>query len=282
VRGLRLKYELVQVCASMSRLAPLAASAIALLLLLPTIALAANVMPIELDTGRDFHAFVGDNIQWWQGGATLIYNLPSDVAKEKISSLLRHVSDLFQEYGFIVIAGSVRAKSVLVTMAFDGVVEYEGLYFADDNGTIIIQWSENNPLVITILSKVVVNASTAKYAGKSSIETVKVNGGVGYPWLKPRLSIPASGDSIQVLIVPIGEPEKMLVVDNYYHNETKTCYLGATPSLYRLKPWSLGYTLTEEHVFWCRVPALKIIYDDSGRHVFIYDWFWHTDIPVEN
>jgi len=282
MRGSRLKYELVQVCASMSRLAPLAASAIALLLLLPSITLAANVMPIELETGRDFHAFVGDNIQWWQGGAIFIYNLPGDAAREKISSLLRHVSDLLQEYGFIVVAGSIRSKSVLVTMAFDGVVEYEGLYFADDNGTIIIRWSENNPLVITILSKAVVNASTAKYAGKSSIKVVKVNGGIGYLWPNPQLDIPVNGDSVQVLVVPVGRPEKMLVVDNYYRNETKTCYLGATPSLYRLEAWSLGYILPEEHVFWCRVPALKIVYDGSGRHTFIYDWFWHTDIPVEN
>jgi hypothetical protein len=192
----------------------LTAIAILTLLAIP-LALAEQTMTIELETHRkyynptigdyvkhaSFYLFGGEDIQWWSGGAKFIYALPSEVAKEKIDTLTRHLMELFRDLGFIIVAGTVKPVYVKVVYAFDGVLEYEGFYFADGNGIVIVEWSLGKPLVVTIEATATINASTAKYLGKADWEYRYVNGGyaIGYP----ELAIPKpKTETYELLVVP--------------------------------------------------------------------------------
>jgi hypothetical protein len=271
----------------------LTAIAILTLLAIP-LALAEQTMTIELETHRkyynptigdyvkhaSFYLFGGEDIQWWSGGAKFIYALPSEVAKEKIDTLTRHLMELFRDLGFIIVAGTVKPVYVKVVYAFDGVLEYEGFYFADGNGIVIVEWSLGKPLVVTIEATATINASTAKYLGKADWEYRYVNGGyaIGYP----ELAIPKpKTETYELLVVPReGFSGITETVRNYWGNETRTVLLGGGPEIYKIDPTAYGYTLRDSGTFYGRFPALEIVYDQHGKTIYRLDWFWNIKTPT--
>jgi hypothetical protein len=256
-------------------------------------AFAAKTMPIEVETHREFvspytgeverhasfYAFTGDHIQWWTGGAVFIYNVNGTEARAKIQNFTQSLVKLLKDIGFIIVAGTVKPVYAKIVYTFDGVLEYEGFYFVDDNGSIVIEWAEGKPLTITITAKATINASTATYAGRADWGEVKVPGGKAY--ITPKLEIPIPDKPIQVLVIPReGFTGITVDVKNFYGNETRTRYLGGGPELYRVEPEWPGITLKDSGTFWDREPIIKIIYDESGRHALLIDWFWHSEVPI--
>ncbi|MEM2448960.1 MAG: hypothetical protein QXT14_08450, partial [Candidatus Bathyarchaeia archaeon] len=234
---------------------------------------------------QSFYLFGGEDIRWWQGGAVFEYYLPNEVAKQKIDILTKHLMDLFKDLGFVLVAGIVKPTYVKIVYWFDGVLLYEGLYFVDGNGTVVVEWSEDKPLTVTISSVAIINASTVKYLGRADWEFIKINGGTAI--LYPKLTVEAPIEAYEFLVVP---REGVVVVDssyNYYHNASKTVYLGGGPELYKVSIGETvygsvvnGYELGDSATFYDREPILKIVYDSEGRHVYEIDWFWSTEILV--
>lgn len=276
--------------------------AVALLLTLPVaLAVSSETMALEISVRghrkyfntavgdhtyyQSFYLFGGKSIQWWQGGAVFEYHLPSEVAKQKIDTLTRHLMGLFKDLGFVLVAGTVKPKYAKIIYSFDGVLEYEGLYFADANGTVIVEWSEGKPLTITISSVATINASTAEYLGRADWKFVEINGGTAI--LYPRLTVEAPLGDYEFLVIP---REGVILVDtsyNYYHNASKTVYLGGGPELHKVKVGEKvygnlikGYDLSDSSTFYDREPGLKIVYDEKGRYVYGIDWFWSGEILV--
>jgi hypothetical protein len=264
----------------------------ALALAIPAVA-ASNTMIIGLETHRryfsqeigsetihaSFYLFGGDHIQWWQGGAVFIYNVSGPEAKAKIDTFTKGLMNLFKDVGFIMVAGTVKPVYARIVYSFDGVLEYEGFYFVDDNGMIIMEWAKDKPLVITIYSKAVINASTAQYLGRADWKRIKVNGGEAILW--PEIEIPKPDKPMDLLVVPReGFTGITTEINNFYGNETRTRYLGGGPELYRIEPEWPGITLKDSGTFWDREPIIKVIYDESGRHVFLIDWYWHAESPT--
>ena len=256
-------------------------------------AFAAETMLIEVETHRkfispytgnvvrhaSFYAFTGDHIQWWTGGAIFIYNVNGTEAKAKIQNFTQSLVKLLKDIGFIIVAGTIKPVYAKIVYTFDGVLEYEGFYFVDDNGSIMIEWAEGKPLTITITAKATINASTATYAGRADWGEIKVPGGKAY--IIPRLEIPLPDKPIQVLVVPReGFTGITTDVSNYYRNETRTYMLGGGPEAFTIEPLPGEWTLHDSATFWCKHPALKIIYDEKGRHIFLLDWFWHSEVPM--
>jgi len=223
---------------------------------------------------ESFYLFTGDDIQWWQGGAVFVYDTTSDVAKQKIDILTKALMGLFKDLGFVIVAGTVKPTYVKIVYNFDGVLEFEGFYVADEAGVVTVEWSEGEPLVITVLAKATINASTAEYAGRADWGRVKISG--GWAIIHPQLTIPMPSKPIQALVVPREGIVATTEVHNYYRNETKVKFLGGGPEIHMIKP-ATGWTLTDSPLFWDRDPAIKILYDGEGRHVFAIDWFWHSE-----
>jgi len=256
-------------------------------------AFAAKTMPIEVETHREFvspytgnverhasfYAFTGEHIQWWAGGAVFIYNVNGTEARAKIQNFTQSLVKLLKDIGFIIVAGTVKPIYAKIVYTFDGVLEYEGFYFVDDNGSIVIEWAEGKPLTITITTKATINASTATYAGRADWAEVKVPGGKAY--ITPKLEIPLPDKPIQVLVIPReGFTGITTEVSNYYRNETRTYMLGGGPEVFTIEPSPAGWTLHDSATFWGKYLALKIVYDEEGRHILLIDWFWHSEAPI--
>ncbi|MEM4006103.1 MAG: hypothetical protein QXT92_00395 [Nitrososphaerota archaeon] len=234
---------------------------------------------------QSFYMFGGKDVQWWQGGAVFEYYLPNEVAKQKIDMLTKHLMGLFKDLGFIIVAGTVKPTYVRIVYWFDGVLLYEGLYFVDGDGTVIVEWSEGKPLTITINSIAIINASTAQYLGKADWKFIEMNGGTAI--LEPELTVEAPVGDYEFLVVPREGVAKIDTSYNYYHNASKTVYLGGGPELHHVKVGEKvygnvvkGYDLSDSGIFYGRDPALKIVYDEKGRRVYKVDWFWSTEILV--
>jgi hypothetical protein len=264
----------------------------ALAIAIPAVA-ASNTMVIDLETNRryfnqeigsdtvhaSFYLFGGDHIQWWQGGAVFVYNVNGSEAKAKIDTFTKGLMNLFKDVGFIIVAGTVKPVYARIVYSFEGVLEYEGFYFVDDNGTIIMEWVKDKPLVITIYSKAVINASTAQYLGRADWKRIKVSGGEAILW--PEIEIPKPSKPIDLLVVPReGFTGITVDVKNFYGNETRTRYLGGGPELRRVEPEWPSITLKDSGTFWDREPIIKVTHDESGRHVFLINWFWHSEAPM--
>ncbi|MEM2571338.1 MAG: hypothetical protein QXP96_06450, partial [Thermoproteota archaeon] len=214
---------------------------------------------------QSFYLFGGNDVQWWQGGAVFIYNVTSNVAKQKIDILTRHMMELFKDLGFVTVAGVVKPVYVKIVYWFDGVILYEGLYFVDRNGTVTIEWSEGKPLVVTVNSIATINASTAQYLGRADWTFTEVNGGRAIHY--PELVVEAPVGHYEFLVVP---REGVVSVDedlNHY-GARKTIYLGGGPDLHAvtvgetvLGSHAIGYVLSDAGTFYDREPDLKILYD---------------------
>jgi len=274
------------------RVIPAIMLAIALALSIPAVA-ASRQITISLQTHHryfsheigsetmhaSFYLFGGDDIEWWQGGAVFIYTLPNEVARERIDALNKALINLFKDLGFIIVAGTVKPTYAKIVYKFDGVLEFEGFYFVDDNGTITIEWSRGKPLIITIESKATIRAETAEYLGRADWRIVEINGGRGVLW--PEIKITPTGDRMKLLVVPReGYTGITTQVANYYRNETRTLYLGGGPALHEVDTHAPGYSLRDSGVFWGRHPAIKVIYDEAGKHVLYIDWFWCSETPA--
>ena len=229
----------------------------------------------DYTTHMSFYLFTGDDIQWWQGGAVFVYDVTSEYAREKIDILTINMMKLFKDLGFIIVAGTVKPTYVKIVYNFDGVLEFEGLYFADEAGVVTVEWSEGEPLVITVLAKATINASTAEYAGRADWDRVKISG--GWAIIYPELAIPVPDKPIQALVVPREGIVATAEIRNYYGNETRARFLGGGPEIHAIEPVAGGWTLTDSPLFWDRDPAIKILYDSEGRHFFEIDWFWHSE-----
>ena len=274
------------------RVIPAIMLAIALILSIPAVA-APSEIAISLQTHQryfsheigsetmhaSFYLFGGEDIQWWQGGAVFVYALPNEVAKQKIENLTRSLINLFKDVGFIIVSGTVKPVYAKIVYKFDGVLEYEGFYFADEDGTVTIEWSQGEPLVITVECKATIKADTARYLGRADWRIIEVNGGRGILW--PEIKITPTGDRMKLLVVPReGFTGITTEISNYYGNETRTLLLGGGPALHEIDTRAPGYTLKDSGTFWGRYPAVKVVHDEAGRHVSIIDWFWHSEIPA--
>jgi len=271
------------------RLFSIIASLMLLLAFLPPL-FAAETINISVETHRpyynpeiglyvkraSFYLLGGEDIQWWQGGAVFKYYLPSETAKQKIDIVTRHLMEMFRELGFIIVAGTVKPIYVKIVYLFDGVLEYEGFYFVDGNGTVTVEWSLGKPLVITVNAVATVNASTAKYLGKGDWEYIYYNGGYGIR--SPELAIPRpQAEEYELLVVPReGFTGITIEVENYYHNETRAYLLGGGPESYKIDTSAYGYTLKDSGTFYSRHPSLEIVYDEEGMNIYTLNWFWNT------
>jgi len=226
-----------------------------------------------------FYLFGGRDVEWWQGGAVFMYVLPNEVARQMVENLTRALVNTFRDLGFIIVSGTVKPRYVRMVYVFDGVLEFEGFYFADEDGTVTVEWSEGKPLVITVECKATVKAETASYLGRADWRLIEANGGIGILW--PEIKITPTGDRMKLLVVPregyTGITEQ---VSNYYGNETRTLYLGGGPALHEIDANAYGYSLRDSGTFWGRFPAVKVVYDGAGRHMSIIDWFWQSEIPA--
>lgn len=233
----------------------------------------------EETTHASFYLFQGEDIRWWKGGAIFLYYLPSPVAREKIDTLARGLVQLFKDLGFVIVAGTVKVTYAKIVWKFDGVLEYEGFIFADEDGTVILEWSVGEPLNITIESKVVIDASTAEYVGKGEWKVIEVNGGIAYLW--PEVQMPMPEKPIQLLVVPReGFTGITTEVVNFYKNETRVFYLGGGPEIYKVEPYYPGYVLKDSGTFWARYPIIQVKYSDGKKEILVMDWFWSSKIPM--
>jgi hypothetical protein len=263
-----------------------------LFLVLP-LASAERKMSIEVQTHRpyynyeigdytryaSFYLFQGEDIRWWQGGAIFLYYLPSEVAREKIDTLTRHMLELFKDLGFVIVSGVVKVTYVKVIYSFDGVLLYEGYYFADEDGRITIEWAIDKPLNITIEAKATIDASTAEYVGRGDWRIREYNGGRGILW--PELEIPMPQKEVELLVVPReGFSGITTEVHNYWSNETRIFYLGGGAEVYRVEPHYPGYVLKDSGTFWARYPIIQVKYSDGEKEVLVMDWFWSSKIPM--
>jgi hypothetical protein len=264
-----------------------------MLFLVFPLASAERKMSIEVQTHRpyysfeigdytryaSFYLFQGEGIRWWQGGAIFLYYLPSEVAREKIDTLTRHMLELFKDLGFILVSGVVKATYVKIVYGFDGVLEYEGYYFADGDGRITIEWAIDKPLNITIEAKATIDASTAEYVGRGDWRIREYNGGRGILW--PELEIPMPQKEVELLVVPReGFSGITTEVHNYWSNETRILYLGGGAAEYVIKPYTVGRILKDSGTFWGRYPVIEVVYKPLAKEVYYLDWFWSSKIPM--
>jgi len=230
-------------------------------------------------TYASFYLFIGEDIEWWQGGAIFIYSLPSEVTEKKIDALTRGLLNLFKDLGFITVAGAIKPAYVKIVCIFDGILEYEGFYFVDENGIVTIEWSVGKPLVITIKAKATIDINTTKYVGRADWKKIPINGGIGILW--PEIEIPMPDKPVELLVVPReGFTGITTEVFNRYRNETRTVMLGGGAESYKIEPYWPGYILKDSGTFWGREPIIKIVYDKKGKHMLFIDWFWHSEIPA--
>jgi hypothetical protein len=269
------------------RLGIISASTLMLLLVAMMLPFAAadNAMTIGLKTHRQyynsdlgayvnsagFHLFGGEHVQWWQGGAVFIYYVNNSEAKAKIDTLTRSLMSLFKDLGFITVAGTVKPTHVSITYVYSGVIEYEGVYFADTNGTIKIEWSEGKPLVIRIDAVAAVNASTAEYYGRADWRRVTINGGAAVMEPEVTVHVPQGCKEYEFLVVPV---EGIVASDEgveTWWGDSSRIYLGGGPELTRITTDAPGWTLHDSPLWYGRYIALVYVYMGGERIVFSLD-----------
>ena len=101
-----------------------------------------------------FWYVAGDRITWRMGGAKFVYY--ENASAQKVQTLMMDLMEMFKDLGFITMAGTVKPTKAYIVYVYDGILEFEDLWFIDDDGRIIIEWSEGNPLNITIYAKATV------------------------------------------------------------------------------------------------------------------------------
>jgi len=265
----------------------ISASTLMLLLVVMMLPFAAadNAMTIDLETHRQyynsdlgayvnsagFHLFGGEHVEWWQGGAVFIYYVNNSEAKAKIDTLTRGLMALFKDLGFIAVAGTVKPTHVSITYVYSGVIEYEGIYFADTNGTIRIEWSEGKPLIIVVRALAAVNASTAKYYGRADWRRVTINGGTAIMEPEITVHVPQGCREYEFLAVPV---EGVVASDEgveTWWGDRSTIYLGGGPELSRVTTDVPGWTLHDSPLWYGRYIALAYVYIGGERIVFSLD-----------
>lgn len=216
-----------------------------------------------------------DTNQWWSGGARFIYTNPNS---SQVQAILRHLTELFHDLGFITVAGRVTPVYAKIIYAFDGVIEYGGFIFADGNGTITVEWQLGKPLVITVNSLVTANASVTKYIGGAEWNIVRLNPYVSQirpPELYVKLE---PGKQYNFLLIPREGTIGYYTESNYWGNVTLTHQLGGCPKLWSKTPAPnvAGYHLRDSGSFCHRNPVI-IVEDDT---IYFYDWFWNSRVRL--
>jgi hypothetical protein len=269
------------------RLDIVSASTLMLLLFAMMLPFAAadNAMTIGLETHRQyynsdlgayvnsaaFHLFGGEHVQWWQGGAVFIYYVNNSEARAKIDTLTRGLMTLFRDLGFITVAGTVKPTHVSITYVYSGVVEYEGIYFVDTNGTIRIEWSEGKPLTIVIRAIAAVNASTAKYYGRADWRRATINGGTAVMEPEITVHVPQGCREYEFLAVPVeGVAASDEGIETWWGDSSRI-YLGGGPELTRITADAPGWTLHDSPLWYGRYIALAYVYIGGERIVFSLD-----------
>ena len=107
-----------------------------------------------------FWYVAGDEISWWQGGARFVYY--ENASAQKVQTLISGLMTMFKDLGFVTLAGTVRPYYCFIVYKFDGILEYEGYWFIDGDGKVVVEWKEGEPLNITVYSKATVNVSASK------------------------------------------------------------------------------------------------------------------------
>jgi len=132
-------------------------------------AMAVKTVEIHVDNGRKpyknvaFYYVYGKHIEWWQGGAKFIFK-PGTPEYEVIEEFMLALPG---ELGVEVLAGElhlvegyVRAKYI-----FDGIIQFKGYMFIDNEGVMIVEWVYGTGLNVTIYSKAAVNLTASEVEG---------------------------------------------------------------------------------------------------------------------
>jgi len=245
-----------------------------------------------------FYYIAGPRIVWWNGGVKFVYTEnASAINPQKIMQMILR---MFKELGFVTIMGEVTPRYFLAVIGFNGILEWNGLWFIDDSGTVVIEWKHGSPVNVTVYAKATVNktASIIEQYGRADWQFKPVSGGTAI--MNPTAIIEVPKDEpYQILVVPtegIVETVKTRVWKPITRVEvsvegvltvTKTNvfnkYLGGAPTLKTITPDMVGDMVVamKPVKFYGELPiSWKPAKMVKSYEVKTYQSFWHRQPTI--
>jgi len=245
-----------------------------------------------------FYYITGPRIVWWNGGVKFVYTENATAINPQ--KIMQMILRMFRELGFVTIMGEVTPRYFLAVIGFNGILEWNGLWFIDDNGLAVIEWKQGSPVNITVYAKATVNktASIIEQYGKADWQFKPLNGGTGIMAPTAIIEVPKD-EPYQILVVPtegivqtikarVWKPatrtevsiERILTV-------TKTnvfnYYLGGAPTLKTIAPDSIGDMVValKPDKFYKGLPiSWKPAKTIKVYEVETYQSFWHRQPTI--
>ena len=245
-----------------------------------------------------FYYITGPRIVWWNGGVKFVYTEnASAINPQKIMQMILR---MFRELGFVTIMGEVTPRYFLAVIGFNGILEWNGLWFIDDNGLVVIEWKHGSPVNVTVYAKATVNktASVIEQYGRADWQFKPVDGGTAI--MNPTAIIEVPKDEpYQILVLPtegIVKTVKARVWKPTTRTEvsvegiltvTKTNifnkYLGGAPTLKTITPDSIGDMVValKPTAFYKQIPiAWEAAKTVKVYEVKTYQSFWHRQPTI--
>jgi len=220
-----------------------------------------------------FYYVYGPKIEWWQGGAKLVF-LPGSPEYEAVAGSF---AALPQTLGFKAVMGEIRIVSAWAhaVYSFKGIVRFMDYMFIDPyGGLIVVDFEYGGSLNVTVYSVATVNLTASQILGYGFANWTHVKlepNAAQVQW--PKAILPSG---VEVLVVPA---EGIVAAD---YGPLGPSYLGGGPGIAKADVKFIGTGIPEiavgaGHTWWSRLPKYWMFYNASGLCEL---WYVYLDIAI--